>query len=188
VRDGYCQTYQELVETTDVRAACDLFGGVYQSTRGGDGYVSIEVSPGVAHDFRQTVDEALRLWKTVDRPNVMVKVPGTEEGALAVRDLISRGVNVNITLLFSLDAHARVIDAAREVLRYTEHRADIRLRPDMPTGPINRVADNSLAKQLLDWEPKMKFMDGLHRTVDWYFATKDRADIKERLPMALVER
>jgi len=101
----------ELVETTDVRDACDLFGGVYQSTRGSDGYVSIEVSPGVAHDFRQTVDEALRLWKTVDRPNVMVKVPGTEEGALAVRDLISRGVNVNITLLFSLDAHARVIDA-----------------------------------------------------------------------------
>jgi transaldolase len=101
----------ELVETTDVRDACDLFGGVYQSTRGGDGYVSIEVSPSVAHDFRQTVDEAVRLWKTVDRPNVMVKVPGTEEGARAVRELISRGVNVNITLLFSLDAHARVIDA-----------------------------------------------------------------------------
>ncbi len=101
----------ELVETTDVQRACDLFGGVYQATRGGDGYVSIEVSPGVAHDFRQTVEEALRLWKTVDRPNVLVKVPGTEEGARAVRDLTSRGVNVNITLLFSLDAHARVIDA-----------------------------------------------------------------------------
>jgi transaldolase len=101
----------EFVETTDVRDACDLFGGVYQSTRGGDGYVSIEVSPAVAHDFRQTVDEAVRLWKTVDRPNVMVKVPGTEEGARAVRELTSRGVNVNITLLFSLDAHARVIDA-----------------------------------------------------------------------------
>jgi len=101
----------ELVETTDVQRACDLFGAVYQATRGGDGYVSIEVSPGVAHDFRQTVDEALRLWKTVDRPNVMVKVPGTEEGARAVRDLTSRGVNVNITLLFSLDAHARVINA-----------------------------------------------------------------------------
>ena len=58
----------------------------------------------------------------------------------------------------------------------------------MPTGPINRVADNSLAKRLLDWEPKMKFMDGLHRTINWYFATKDREDIKERLPLALVER
>lgn len=101
----------ELVETTDVQRACDLFGAVYQATRGGDGYVSIEVSPSVAHDIRQTVDEAFRLWKTVDRPNVMVKVPGTEEGAHAVRDLTSRGVNVNITLLFSLDAHARVINA-----------------------------------------------------------------------------
>jgi transaldolase len=101
----------EIVETTDVQRACDLFGGVYQATRAGDGYVSIEVSPGVANDCGKSVEEAIRLWKTVDRPNVMVKVPGTEQGALAVRDLISRGVNVNITLLFSLDAHARVIDA-----------------------------------------------------------------------------
>lgn len=101
----------ELVETTDVQRACDLFGVVYQGTRGGDGYVSIEVSPGVANDCRLSVDEARRLWKTVDRPNVMVKIPGTEQGAIAVRDLIGRGVNVNITLLFSLDAHARVIDA-----------------------------------------------------------------------------
>jgi transaldolase len=101
----------ELVETTDVQRACEIFGGVYQRTRGSDGYVSIEVSPGVANDFRSSVDEAIRLWKTVERPNVMVKIPGTEQGALAVRDLIGRGVNVNITLLFSLDAHARVIDA-----------------------------------------------------------------------------
>ena len=101
----------ELVETTDVRSACDLFGGVYQSTRGGDGYVSIEVSPGVANDATQSIDEACRLWKEVDRPNVMLKIPGTEQGALAVRELISRGINVNITLLFSLEAHERVIDA-----------------------------------------------------------------------------
>ena len=101
----------ELVETTDVQHACDIFGGVYQSTRGGDGFVSIEVSPGVANDAQKSVDEAWRLWKEVDRPNVMVKIPGTEQGALAVRELIARGVNVNITLLFSLAAHERVIDA-----------------------------------------------------------------------------
>jgi transaldolase len=101
----------ELVETTDVQRACDIFGGVYQTTRGGDGYVSIEVSPGVANDSRQSVDEACRLWKEVDRPNVMVKIPGTVQGALAVRELIAKGVNVNITLLFSLEAHERVIDA-----------------------------------------------------------------------------
>lgn len=101
----------ELVETTDVRSACDLFAGVYSSTRGDDGYVSIEVSPGVASDVAATVAEAHRLWDTVDRPNVMVKVPGTPQGALAVRQLISDGINVNITLLFSLEAHDRVIDA-----------------------------------------------------------------------------
>lgn len=101
----------ELVETTDVQRVCDLFAGVYSATRGSDGYVSIEVSPGVANDLDKTVAEAHRLWETVDRPNVMVKVPGTEQGALAVRQLIADGVNVNITLLFSMDAHDRVIDA-----------------------------------------------------------------------------
>ena len=101
----------ELLETTDVRDACDHFAGVYSSTRGGDGYVSIEVSPGVSHSADATVEEARRLWKTVDRPNVMVKVPGSAEGAIAVRRLITEGINVNITLLFAIEAHERVSDA-----------------------------------------------------------------------------
>ena len=101
----------ELVETTDVRDACDIFRPVYDATQGGDGYVSIEVSPGAANDAAATVAEAHRLWKTVDRPNVMIKVPGTAEGARAARRLIGDGINVNITLLFSLEAHARVIEA-----------------------------------------------------------------------------
>ena len=101
----------ELVATTDVRDACDRFRGVYDRTKGDDGYVSIEVSPGAANDASATVEEAQRLWKAVDRPNLLVKIPGTEEGADAVRRVISDGINVNITLLFSLEAHARVIDA-----------------------------------------------------------------------------
>jgi transaldolase len=101
----------ELLETTDVRDACDHFAAVYSSTRGGDGYVSIEVSPGVSHSADATVEEARRLWKAVDRPNVMVKVPGTAEGAIAVRRLIAEGINVNITLLFAIEAHERVIEA-----------------------------------------------------------------------------
>ena len=101
----------ELVETTDVRDACDIFAGVYSSTRGADGFVSIEVSPGVSNSADATVEEARRLWKTVDRPNVMVKVPGTREGAIAVRRLIAEGIDVNITLLFAIEAHERVIDA-----------------------------------------------------------------------------
>ena len=82
----------------------------------------------------------------------------------------------------------RVIDAAREVLRYTGHNAKIALRPRMPTGPYNRVADNSLAKKLLNWQPKVKFIDGLHRTIDWYFANKLRGAVKRELCKKLTER
>ena len=101
----------ERLATTDVRAACDIFRGVYDRTHGTDGFVSIEVSPGAANDPDATVEEARRLWAAVDRPNVMIKVPGTTEDAKAVRRLIADGVNVNITLLFSIDAYARIIEA-----------------------------------------------------------------------------
>jgi transaldolase len=101
----------ELVSTTDVRDACDIFRDVYDKEKGADGFVSIEVSPAAAHDLLGTVSEAQRLWSTVDRPNVFVKVPGTLEGADATRRLIASGININITLLFSLDAYRRVIDA-----------------------------------------------------------------------------
>ena len=101
----------EIIATTDVRDACDIFRPIYDKTKGADGYVSIEVSPGAANDANATVSEASRLWATVDRPNVMVKIPGTVEGARAVRQSIANGLNVNITLLFSIGAHAAVIDA-----------------------------------------------------------------------------
>jgi transaldolase len=101
----------ELVETDDVRSASDLFRPVYDRTGGTDGYVSIEVSPGAAHDAASTIAEAHRLWDEVGRPNVMVKVPGTTEGALAVRQLTADGLNINITLLFSLDAYRSGIEA-----------------------------------------------------------------------------
>lgn len=101
----------EVIATTDVRDACDIFRPIYDRTKGADGYVSIEVSPGAANDAGATVSEATRLWATVDRPNVMIKIPGTVEGAKAVRQAIANGLNVNITLLFSIDAHKAVIEA-----------------------------------------------------------------------------
>jgi transaldolase len=101
----------ELIATTDVRTACDIFRAVYDRTQGADGYVSIEVSPSAANDAQATVSEAMRLWATVDRPNVMIKIPGTVEGAKAVRQAIANGLNINITLLFSIEAHKSVIDA-----------------------------------------------------------------------------
>ena len=88
---------------------------------------------------------------------------------------------------FGLRAES-VIDAAQEVLRYTGHQAEIRLRPDMPTGPLNRVADNSLGRDLLGWEPEVPFMEGLHRTTDWYFGAKDRDQVRAELDYLLTER
>ncbi len=101
----------ELIESDDVRTACDQFRHVYEQSGGTDGYVSIEVSPNVANDADATVEEAHRLWKLVNRPNVMIKVPGTEEGSKALRRLIADGLNVNVTLLFAVEAYARVIEA-----------------------------------------------------------------------------
>jgi nucleoside-diphosphate-sugar epimerase len=128
--------------------------------------------------------DPFEVWGTGEQIRNWTYVGDIVEGTILAGEKIDDGTAINLGTM----ERTRVIDAAREVLNYTEHRAEIRLRPDMPTGPINRVADNSLAKKLLGWEPQMKFMDGLHRTIDWYFATKDRADIKERLPLALVER
>jgi transaldolase len=101
----------EMIATDDVRDACDVFRQVYEQSHHGDGFVSIEVSPGAAHDVEETLAEARRLWALVDRPNVMIKVPGTRDGAIAARRLIADGINVNITLLFALDAYADIIEA-----------------------------------------------------------------------------
>ena len=95
----------------DLRAAADVFRPAYEDTNAGDGYVSMEVSPDLAHDTDGTVAEARRLWRTVDRANLMIKVPGTEEGIPAIRHLIAGGINVNITLLFSTKVYERVVEA-----------------------------------------------------------------------------
>ena len=101
----------ERLATDDVRRACDAFRAVYDATDAADGYVSLEVGPDLAHDAEGTVTEARRLWSVLDRPNAMIKVPGTPEGCVAIRQLIADGINVNVTLLFSVEAHAAVIEA-----------------------------------------------------------------------------
>ena len=95
----------------DLRQAADVLRPVYEETDAGDGYVSMEVAPDLAHDTAATVTEAQRLWAAVDRPNLMIKVPATDEGTPAIRQLIGRGINVNITLLFSTVVYERVVEA-----------------------------------------------------------------------------
>jgi len=97
--------------TADVRDACDLFRATWQATNGVDGRVSIEVSPRLANDTDATVAEALDLWKTVDRPNLLVKIPATEAGLPAITRTIAEGVSVNVTLIFSVDRYRGVMDA-----------------------------------------------------------------------------
>lgn len=95
----------------DVQKAADLFNGVYKKTNKLDGYVSIEVNPNLANDSQATIDAAANLWTRVDRPNVMVKVPATKAGIPAIRKLISLGINVNVTLIFSVDRYKEVAEA-----------------------------------------------------------------------------
>lgn len=105
-------------------------------------------------------------------------------GTILAAEKIDDGSAINLGTM----ERTRVIDAVHEVLRYTNHNAEIRLRPDMPTGPANRVADNQLARRALGWEPEVKFIDGLHRTIDWYFANKRRELVDGALAAALTER
>jgi transaldolase / glucose-6-phosphate isomerase len=102
--------YEQLA-IKDIQDAADIFRPVYEQSKFHDGYVSLEVSPYLAHKTQETLAEARRLWKTVARPNVMIKVPGTPEGIPAFQQLISEGVNVNVTLLFAFDVYVRVAEA-----------------------------------------------------------------------------
>lgn len=101
----------EALALEDVRAAADRFASLYRTSRGRDGYVSLEVSPHLADEAGATVREAQRLWSMFDRPNAMIKVPGTKPGLAAIRELLARGVNVNVTLLFSPERYREVVEA-----------------------------------------------------------------------------
>ena len=101
----------ERITTDDVRAAADVLRPVYDATDGVDGRVSIEVDPRLARDADRTVETAERLWRTVDRPNVLIKIPATLEGLDAIERTIARGISVNVTLIFSLDRYRQVMDA-----------------------------------------------------------------------------
>src|SRR5580658_200182 len=101
----------ERLAIRDIQDAADALRVVYDQSKRRDGYVSLEVSPGLAHKTRETIEEARRLWKAVGRENLMIKVPGTVEGIPAFQQLISEGINVNVTLLFAQDVYEQVAEA-----------------------------------------------------------------------------
>jgi transaldolase len=112
------EIYEELV-ITDIQTVADLLRPIYDRTEGKDGYVSLEVSPELAHDTQGTIHEAARFWEMVNRPNLMIKIPATPEGVPAVYETLRSGINVNITLIFSIESYHAVTDA---YLRALEER------------------------------------------------------------------
>jgi transaldolase len=104
------EIYEALTQK-DVKDAADIFRDLYNQMDGSDGYVSLEVNPHLAHDTNGTIEEARRFWKALDRPNVLIKVPATKEGLPAIKQLVSEGINVNVTLLFGLPRYREVAEA-----------------------------------------------------------------------------
>lgn len=109
--DAAASALFERMAISDIQMAADEFASVYEATDGGDGFVSLEVSPHLAHDTEGTIAEARRLWSAVDRPNLMIKVPATPAGIPAIEELIGGGINVNVTLMFSLGHYEAVAHA-----------------------------------------------------------------------------
>jgi nucleoside-diphosphate-sugar epimerase len=106
------------------------------------------------------------------------------EGTILAGEKINDGTAINLGTMERIS----VLECANMVCEFTKHRAEIKKRPDMPTGPLNRVADNALAKRLLGWEPKVPFREGLKRTIDWYFSSKNRQDVERIFARMLTER
>jgi|TARA_B110000263_G_scaffold18894_1_gene15043 transaldolase len=100
----------EKIASEDIKTASDLLFEVYEKSKKNDGYVSLEVDPSLANNYKKTVEEAIKLWKLVDRPNLMIKIPGTNEGIKATKDLLEMGININITLLFSFESYKKTLD------------------------------------------------------------------------------
>lgn len=132
----------------DIQEACDLFAPLYTETKGGDGYVSIEVSPNLARDTDGTTKQAAELWERVNRPNLMVKIPATKEGVPAIRASIAAGINVNVTLIFSLTRYAEVMDA------YLLGLED-RVAKDLPIQNIASVASFFVSRVDSKIDPKL---------------------------------
>ncbi|MCE9646826.1 MAG: bifunctional transaldolase/phosoglucose isomerase [Chloroflexi bacterium] len=132
----------------DIQEACDLFRPLYDETKGGDGYVSLEVSPYLANDTAGTTQQAQELWARVDRPNLMVKIPATKEGIPAIRASVAAGININVTLIFSLERYAEVMDA------YLSGLED-RVAKNLPVQAIASVASFFVSRVDTKIDPRL---------------------------------
>jgi len=138
-REPTAQALYEELAIRDVREAAGLLRGLYDRTQGGDGFVSLEVSPHLAYDSIGSLAEGRRLWQRLDLPNVLIKIPGTEAGLPVIRDLVAHGINVNVTLLFSPERYRAVTRAWMDGLT-------ARSRAGQPIGTVASVASFFLSR------------------------------------------
>ena len=143
----------ETLAIDDIRAAADLLAATWEHSGGTDGFVSLEVNPHLARDTAGTLAEAERLWRAVDRPNALIKIPGTPEGVPAIEEALYRGININVTLLFSLDAYAAVMEAHLKAL-------ERRLDDGLPLDGLASVASFFLSRIDTLVDKKLDAIDG----------------------------
>ncbi len=144
----------ENVVLPDIQAACDLFLPLWTQTGGEQGYVSFEVSPRLAHDAAGTTAAAVRLWQTINRPNAMIKIPATPAGCIAIADVIARGINVNVTLIFSLEQLAAVQTAHEAGLRRWAAHCQQQGTPER-IGDVASVASFFVSRTDSTLDPKL---------------------------------
>jgi len=161
-----------------LRAACCRYFTVY-GNRGHENHAVIAM---IARAFLG--QNPFEVWGNGQQIRNWTHISDIVAGTILAAEKIEDGTAINL----GTTERTRVIDAVREVLRYTGHKAEIRFLLDKPVGPMNRVADNSLSKRLLGWEPQVKFMDGLHQTIEWYFKSKDRGRVGAQFERMLTER
>ena len=161
-----------------LKAACCRYFTAY----GPRGHESHAIIAMIARAFVK--QDPFIVWGTGEQIRNWTHVTDIVEGTILAAEKIDDGSAVNLGTM----ERTRVIDAARAVLQITGHDARIEVRPGMPTGPLNRVADNALARRLIGWEPRVTFLAGLRETIDWYFASKDRQAVESSLAGRLAER
>jgi transaldolase/glucose-6-phosphate isomerase len=146
------EIYEE-VAIKDVQMAADVLRPVYDESGGGDGFVSLEVEPGIAHDTDRTIEQAHEFWQRVDRPNLMIKIPGTDEGIPAIESCLADGININITLLFSVEAYERVMEAYVKAMETRRERGDSLDVASVASFFVSRV-DSEVDKRLDEMDRK----------------------------------
>jgi len=171
-------TLQSFHQDWGLKSACCRYFTVY-GERGHENHAVIAM---IARAF--VAQDPYVVWGNGEQIRNWTHVDDIVSGTILAAEKIDDGTAINLGTM----ERTRVIDAVHEVLSYTGHDAEIDLHPEMPTGPMNRVADNELAGRLLEWSPRVNFVDGLHRTIKWYFSTKNRDKVNAVLEERLTER